>query len=359
MNNCLKASLLFLGGILVVAFGEAAPIADSIVDHLQTLKRSAGEIEYFWLGEDGDQPPGGYLYRFDADLSGHGDVVTFIGSSLDESKGKGTLWSLYRREVSGGYRKIAVGVFLDPFSQYLKLEGSVRKLVDFQGDRLGGHVTVNMSSMHLDHSTYKLIIEGRDLTEDETEAVSGNESALRQIFGLEEKHKPAVEKILLAKYMQNHSAAWSPFKFGLGLSGQHADPADAEDIKTYKDFLPPVAFIANPNAKVTSVLHGVKNNGDATYTAYYGYDNPGAQTDVEIGPKNKFAQGPENRGQPTHFLAGRSPDYPNSAFSVVFDGSTITWTLNGHAEPANKNSHSPEVAQLPPAVANKAVTSIE
>ena len=97
--------------------------------------------------------------------------------------------------------------------------------------------------------------------------------------------------------------------------------------------LPIVAPVVAPTAvqaaegNVFPTLQCVTNNGDGTYTAYFGYVNTSSSTVIilvdPIFSKNMFTSNPKNRGQPTVFLPGTH----DNVFSVVFDGNTITWMI--------------------------------
>ncbi len=90
---------------------------------------------------------------------------------------------------------------------------------------------------------------------------------------------------------------------------------------------------------VRPVLECVVMNGSQSYTAYFGYLNENAfSVTIPIGSQNRFTPAPENRGQPTVFAPGRTPFYPNAAFSVNFDGSNLVWTLQGRTSTASANS---------------------
>ena len=78
---------------------------------------------------------------------------------------------------------------------------------------------------------------------------------------------------------------------------------------------------------VFPTLQCVEDNGDGTYTAYFGYIND-SNEDVSIPydpshSKNMFTSEPKYRGQPDTFLPGTH----EHVFSVVFDGSKITWMI--------------------------------
>ena len=95
-------------------------------------------------------------------------------------------------------------------------------------------------------------------------------------------------------------------------------------------------FDAPTPEKVTPILECVTDNGDGTYTARFGYDNPnpfvvvvGADRDNSFQPPPVF-----RTGQPEAFAPGRVADW----FGVLFDGTGLTWVLDGHVVTANRNS---------------------
>jgi Putative Ig domain len=88
-------------------------------------------------------------------------------------------------------------------------------------------------------------------------------------------------------------------------------------------------------SKISPVLECVTNNGDGTYTAYFGYNNPNSLiVTIPLGSNNRFTPNPQDRGQPTTFETGRRV----SVFSVIFNGSNLVWTLNGKTSTASANS---------------------
>ncbi|MBD3315389.1 MAG: DUF2341 domain-containing protein, partial [Chitinivibrionales bacterium] len=95
------------------------------------------------------------------------------------------------------------------------------------------------------------------------------------------------------------------------------------------------ADLPAPNQKISPVLETVEDNGDGTYTAFFGYYNPNDHSvTIPVGGDNRFAYGGENgldKGQPVEFLAGRI----RNAFTVVFDGSNLVWALNGKTATAS------------------------
>lgn len=99
---------------------------------------------------------------------------------------------------------------------------------------------------------------------------------------------------------------------------------------------------------VQPVLECVKNNGNGTFTAYFGYLNQNnSSVEIPLGTKNKIMGGFVGQGanasdkihsQPTQFASGRSAAYPNYVFSVDFDHGNVTYVLDGSTIVANQNS---------------------
>ncbi len=86
---------------------------------------------------------------------------------------------------------------------------------------------------------------------------------------------------------------------------------------------------------VRPVLECVRNNGDGTYTAYFGYKNDNTvSVYIPAGSKNKFTPTPQDRGQTRVFEPGRH----YKVFTVDFNGSNLVWTLNGRTSTASSNS---------------------
>lgn len=82
---------------------------------------------------------------------------------------------------------------------------------------------------------------------------------------------------------------------------------------------------------VSPVLEGVDDNGDGTFTARWGWLNPGTQPRHVPAARNFFSPAPRDRGQPTTFAPGRV----RNAFSTVFDGGNLVWTLAGRTAAAS------------------------
>lgn len=89
------------------------------------------------------------------------------------------------------------------------------------------------------------------------------------------------------------------------------------------------------NRRLQPVLHCVARIGETRYTAYFGYQNfTNSSITVPIGVDNRFSPGPEDRGQPTLFLAGSN----ERVLEVEWDGSPLLWTLSGWTVVASASS---------------------
>lgn len=118
-------------------------------------------------------------------------------------------------------------------------------------------------------------------------------------------------------------------------------------MKNFNSILFLAAFVIsgfmNPaviQASVSPVLECVEDNGDGTYTAYFGYSNSSNHTiNISVGPHNFFTPG-QDMGQPEVFHPGRHVN----VFSFVFSGNNYVWTLTspgGSTRTATASKNSP------------------
>ncbi|WP_238152658.1 endo-1,4-beta-xylanase [Kribbella speibonae] len=76
----------------------------------------------------------------------------------------------------------------------------------------------------------------------------------------------------------------------------------------------------------------VRNTGDNTYTAYFGYSNANSYyIPVPVGADNAFSPGPSDRGQTVSFLPFQRP----RRVAVTWDGSPLTWRLGALSQTAS------------------------
>ncbi len=118
-----------------------------------------------------------------------------------------------------------------------------------------------------------------------------------------------------------------------------------------------------PHGAVKPVLECVVDNHDGTFTARFGYlnENTVAVT-IPVGANNKFTPAPEDRGQTTLFQPGRVGQPGDvGAFSVVFDGSNLVWTLkgpDGSTRTSTASSNSKRCPDQPPATGTLTIQKI-
>lgn len=86
---------------------------------------------------------------------------------------------------------------------------------------------------------------------------------------------------------------------------------------------------------IAPVYDGYEENPDGTYSMWFGYFNRNHEEalDIPIGPDNRFEPGPDDRGQPTHFV----PEWQKSTFRVIvpksFGDQKLIWRLTVRGKP--------------------------
>jgi hypothetical protein len=83
---------------------------------------------------------------------------------------------------------------------------------------------------------------------------------------------------------------------------------------------------------VTAAFEGWFPNEDGTFALLFGYLNRNTEQelDIPIGDRNKIEPGGPDRGQPTHFLAGRNWGVFTVTVPKDFGRSKIVWTLSAN-----------------------------
>jgi hypothetical protein len=98
--------------------------------------------------------------------------------------------------------------------------------------------------------------------------------------------------------------------------------ADAQDNLTYSKGQP-----------VYPAYEGWRRNPDGTFSMMFGYMNENweQEPDVPVGPDNSFSPGPEDRGQPTHFLPRRNRFVFEVSVPADFGADQeLVWTLRAN-----------------------------
>jgi hypothetical protein len=125
-------------------------------------------------------------------------------------------------------------------------------------------------------------------------------------------------------------------------------------------------FEHDSGSTVAPIFHGWETNADGTASLYFGYLNRNwkEEMDIPLGPNNFFEPGPQDRGQPAHFL----PRLHKNIFKIDvpknFKGQFVwTLTMRGKTEKVKATldptaeinfTHFPQQKNTPPRV-----TSIE
>ena len=96
----------------------------------------------------------------------------------------------------------------------------------------------------------------------------------------------------------------------------------------------PMEPLRDSGQSVTGSFEGWFQNTDGTYSFLLGYLNRNLKQDVDVavGPGNGFAPGAADRGQPTHFLAGRQWGVFVVTVPKDFGKQKLTWTLTANGQ---------------------------
>jgi hypothetical protein len=95
------------------------------------------------------------------------------------------------------------------------------------------------------------------------------------------------------------------------------------------------SVVNNLPKEILPVMNCVTNNGDGTYTAYFGYDNKNSvSVFIPVYIQNKISPDPWDRGQPGVFKVG----VQERVFSVTWTSGNIIWHLNNKIATAKTSS---------------------
>ena len=118
------------------------------------------------------------------------------------------------------------------------------------------------------------------------------------------------------------------------------------------------AYFVKKTINISAIFEGWKDNGDETYTAYFGYENKSTidrgngpepyVVNEPVGANNKLTPSTNDNLLPTTFgfpnvvsgRPGRTSFYPGPGFAFVvenWDGSNIVWSLFGRTATASLN----------------------
>jgi hypothetical protein len=118
------------------------------------------------------------------------------------------------------------------------------------------------------------------------------------------------------------------------VSAEGNFPVWVSDGTAYSDTLMSSVVNNLPN-EILPVMNCVTNNGDGTYTAFFGYDNQNsAGVFIPVYAQNKISPEPWDRGQPGVFKVG----VQEKVFSVTWTSGNIIWHLINNTAKAKTNS---------------------
>jgi hypothetical protein len=85
---------------------------------------------------------------------------------------------------------------------------------------------------------------------------------------------------------------------------------------------------------ISPAYEGWTENPDGSFNLMFGYMNRNweEEPDVPVGPNNYFSPGPQDRGQPTHFLPRRNRFIFEVQVPADFGDQELMWTLNVNGE---------------------------
>lgn len=223
--NCIKLSLL----LLLLALRVDSLAADSVESFAKNLLSRVDEQH--WWGINEDKPPGGYLLRFEQDITGDGRKELFLASSL-ESEAGACAWSIYSPDAQQNYTEIGTNVVIPPGDEfYFKSAGAQRELQTvYKNEKFGLGIIDRYSVPSAGSVTHTK----QELTAEQITQLDADN--WKETFGIGEEIKPTVSKVLLAEYANNRSVQWRPYKTDLGVTDQNNDPADASAIAANSGF---------------------------------------------------------------------------------------------------------------------------
>jgi len=234
--------------LLLISVGSLCYGDEVTTQFVQKLsKERYGEI---WINHSTEHvkiPIGGYIFRFEWDIDGDSVDEIFLLSSVDSDIHE-SAWYVYKKNTLGVYNELGDWGFRGT-DMWVKVDSGIRKYSFFSTNKpqYGGDFLV----------TYWLDASGalknklRNLTESESSIVrcddpeilgnDGKPDSAKVEAKLQIGHKTSlpIQKVLIAKYIQNPNTPWKNIKQGTLLSHQHEDPTDAADIESVQNWTPP------------------------------------------------------------------------------------------------------------------------
>lgn len=186
--------------------------------------------EQHWWGFDEKKPPGGYLVRFEHDITGDGRSEVFVASSLEADE-EAYSWTIYSPDSEQSYSTIASGVTIPPHVGFYLVSGPKRELQTVYSNPKFGVATIERYSIQ---DRGALTHNKQELTGAQVAQLGADD--WKKTFTIGDEVKPEVSKVLLAEYALNRAVEWRRYNPELGVLGQNSDPADSVAIAAHADF---------------------------------------------------------------------------------------------------------------------------
>jgi hypothetical protein len=208
---------------LIEALQSGVVAADPAEDFVKALLPRVDEQH--WWGLDEKKPSGGYLVRFEYDITGDGRREVFIASSLEADE-ESYSWTIYSPDAQQNYTRIGAGITIPPDPGfYLKASGTQRELQTVYKNL---KFTIGIIDRYTVPTGGPITHAKQELTAEQITQLDADN--WKESFAIGEEVKPTVSKVLLAEYANNRAVQWRPYKPDLGVLEQNTDPADAAAI---------------------------------------------------------------------------------------------------------------------------------
>lgn len=178
---------------------------------------------------------GGYVMRFDLDMTGDGMPEMFLGTTLWSWKSNIT-WDVYRRLSQGEYEPYiysseVTGVSIRASEILLEEVGNQKSIITFGADH--GKYYVGRYNFR----DTSIVFERSEVSEAKFAELKAGPNIKRVA--------PNIRGVLLADLLRNPNAEWRPIDFKSGApnpEGYYIAPEDAERVKGLVNFTPDLAL---------------------------------------------------------------------------------------------------------------------
>lgn len=171
--------------------------------------------EFKW----GGGPLGGYLYRFEFDLTGDGNDELFVSSSLFAG---GSSWYVFGKRSDGEYQKLGTFGLRPGAVFYVKRDPSL-------GTTVTTFSALDIHTAFVRQTTFDH--EGSVTARNRTEITGSDRGGFPIGYDVGETVSPRLQKILLCEYVADPQASWRPYLPHASSKWQRHDPADQGSIE--------------------------------------------------------------------------------------------------------------------------------